>query len=82
MSVLLSNRIVRVLLEQVVSSTIERCVDPQLMEQSVSVPPKVYQDLFVVMCVCRWWRSSVNGTRITRIQTHSDTISEISVCKF
>ena len=28
-------RIVKVLLEQVVSSTIERCVDPQLMEQSV-----------------------------------------------
>jgi hypothetical protein len=28
-------QIVRVLLEQVVSSTIERCVDPQLMEQSV-----------------------------------------------
>ena len=30
-------RIVRVLLEQVVSSTVERCVDPQLMEQSVSL---------------------------------------------
>ena len=29
-------RLVRVLLEQVVSSTIERCVDPVLMEQSVS----------------------------------------------
>ena len=40
LSVCLSvSRIVRVLLEQVVSSTIERCVDPQLMEQSVSVPP-------------------------------------------
>ena len=36
----MSNRIVRVLLEQVVSSTIERCVDPQLMEQSVRVTQK------------------------------------------
>ena len=32
---ILSSRLVRVLLEQVVSSTIERCVDTVLMEQSV-----------------------------------------------
>lgn len=31
--------LVRVLLEQVVSSTIERCVDPVLMERSVSPQP-------------------------------------------
>ena len=29
-------QLVRVLLEQVVASTIERCVEPALMEQSVS----------------------------------------------
>ena len=33
---LIDCRLVRVLLEQVVSSTIERCVEPVIMEQSVS----------------------------------------------
>ena len=30
-------RLVRVLLDEVLSSTIERCIDPVLMEQSVSI---------------------------------------------
>ena len=52
------------LLEQVVSSTVERCVDPQLMEQSVS---KVYHllsssQLMSVMCN-RWWRLFANVAR-------------------
>ena len=44
-------RLVRVLLEQVVSSTIERCVDPQLMEQSVCV----HIEPEICMAIRLWW---------------------------
>ena len=44
-------RLVRVLLDEVMSSTIDRCVDPVLMEHSVShMISHVIIDMFIMCC--------------------------------